>query len=100
MHDEISHSNAMIDNDIWHTFAEQRRHQFMAMSMYLVPLEQVQQILVADFPLLATLINRSVVRLDTSDLVGDENVVFGDEEADAYIDCWRRVAGKYVSCGL
>ena len=102
MHDELAHPDAMIDSDhdLWHQFSEQRKHQFMIMSIYLVPLDQVQQIIAAEFPVLAGLVNRSVVRLDTSDLAGDEGVVFCEEEADAYIDCWRRVAGKYASCGL
>jgi hypothetical protein len=72
----------------------------MAMSVYLVPLEQVHDIIVRDFPSLRDLVNRSFVRLDTSDLDGDEGVVYCDQEADRYMDCWRRVAGKYASCGL
>jgi hypothetical protein len=95
----MAHPDAMIDSDLWHQFAEERKHQFMIMSVYLVPLDQVQQIIAVDFPVLVELVNKNVVRLDTSDLAGDEDVVFGDKEADAYIDCWRRVAGKYASCG-
>jgi hypothetical protein len=94
----MAHPDAMIDCDLWHQFAEARKHQFMVMSVYLLPLDQVQQIIAADFPLLVDLVNKNVVRLDTSDLAGDEDVVFDDEEADAYIDCWRRVAEKYASC--
>ena len=72
----------------------------MTMSVYLVPLDQVREIIAMDFPALKDLVNRSFVRLDTSDLDGDEGIVYCDQEADRYIDCWRRVAGKYASCGL
>jgi hypothetical protein len=70
------------------------------MSVYLVPLDRVQEIIAKDFPALTDLVNRSFVRLDTSDLDGDEGIVNSDQEADRYIDCWRRVAGKYASFGL
>lgn len=72
----------------------------MVMSVYLVPLDRVREIIAKDFPVLTDLVNRSLVRLDTSDLDGDEGVVYSDQEADRYIDCWRRVAGTYVSYGL
>jgi hypothetical protein len=98
MHGELTQTQT-IGNDLWHQFSEQRKLQFMAMSIYLVPLSQVQEIITAEFPALSGLVGRSVVRLDTSDLVGDEGIMYCDEEADRYIDCWRRVAGKYAACG-
>jgi len=86
--------------DLWHQFDKQCKHQFMHMSVYLLPLDQVREIIAQDFPALRDLVeNRSFVRLDTSDLDGDEEFVYCDQEADRYIDCWRRVAGKYASCG-
>jgi hypothetical protein len=97
MQDEIAQS---ADLDLWHQFDKQRKRQFMIMSVYLVPLDQVRDIIAEDFPALMELVNRSFVRLDTSDLDGDEGIVSCDQEADRYIDCWRRVAGKYASCGF
>jgi hypothetical protein len=99
MHNEFTNVDP-IEIDLWHQFDMERKHQFMAMSVYLVPLDQVREIISTDFPALRDLVNRSFVRLDTSDLDGDERVVYCDQEADRYIDCWRRVAGKYASCGL
>jgi hypothetical protein len=74
----------------------------MAMSVYLIPLEQVKQLVTSDFSVLLDLVvKQESVRLDTSDLQGDdEGIVYCDEAADRYVDCWRRVADKYVSCGL
>jgi hypothetical protein len=86
--------------DPWHQFASQIKDQFMAMTIYLIPLSEMQLIVSADFPGLRELVNRSFVRLDTSDLDGAEDIVYCEEEADRYIDCWRRFAGKYASCGL
>jgi hypothetical protein len=71
----------------------------MAMSIYLVPLEQVQGIVGGEFKALAELVNRRFVRLDTSNLLGDEGIVQCDEESNRYIDCWRRVAKVYGSTG-
>ena len=94
MRDEIPHPTD------WHQFDKQRKHQFMAMSVYLIPLDQVREIIVDDFPALRELVNRRFVRLDTSDLRGDEGIVYCDQEADRYIDCWRRFAGKYANYAL
>ena len=100
LHEEIPQQSPT-ELDLWHQFDKQRKHQFMTMSVYLVPLDQVRDIIARDFPALKDLVDhRSFVRLDTSDLVGDEGVVYCDHEADRYIECWRRVAGKYASCRL
>ena len=100
MHDEFAHTSPS-EQDPWHQFDKQRKDQFMAMSVYLVPLESVHAILRDDFPVLRGLVEKSFVRLDTSDLTGeDEGIVYCEEECDRYIDCWRRVAGKYATCGL
>ena len=95
---ELTQTNPLED-DLWHQFDKRRKHQFMAMSVYLIPLDQVRHIIASEFPALKDLVNRNFVRLDTSDLDGDEGIVYCDQEADRYIDCWRRVAGKYASCG-
>ena len=101
MHDEFAHPHDHPSPDLWHQFDKQRKDQFMAMSVYLLPLDQVHAILRDEFPALRGLVERSFVRLDTSDLAGeDEGIVYCEEEADRYIDCWRRVAGKYASCRL
>ena len=100
MHNEIPQDHTCSALDLWHQFEQQRKRQFMEMSVYLVPLAQVREIIEGNFPALKDLVNRSFVRLDTSDLDGDEGVVYCDREADRYIDCWRRVAEKYASCGL
>jgi hypothetical protein len=89
-----------IDCDRWNQFSHERRRQFMAMSIYLVPLDQVQGIVGEEFKALAELVNRTFVRLDTSNLLGDEGIVQCDEESNRYIDCWRRVAKIYGSTGL
>lgn len=100
MHEEVP-KQLPTELDLWHQFDKQRKHQFMTMSVYLVPLDEVREIITRDFPVLRDLVNhRSFVRLDTSDLDGDEGVISCDLEADRYIDCWRRVAGKCASCRL
>jgi hypothetical protein len=94
----ISETGEM-DGDRWNQFSFQRRQQFMAMSIYLVPLDQVQEIIGEEFKVLAGLLSRSFIRLDTSNLLGDEGIVHCDEESNQYIDCWRRVAKIYGSAG-
>lgn len=101
MHSDPTHPELTADGDLWHKFSAQRKHQFMAMSVYLVPLDQLREIIAADFPAFKDLlIDRNLRKLDTSDLDGDEGIVYCDQEADQYIDCWRRFAEKYASCGL
>ena len=101
MHDEMPLQEPPMEIDLWHQFDKQCKHQFMHMSVYLLPLDQVREIIAQDFPALRDLVeNRSFVRLDTSDLDGDEEFVYCDQEADRYIDCWRRFAGKYANYAL
>ena len=100
MHDEFAHAPSQ-QEDLWHKFDKQRKDQFMAMSVYLLSLEQVRQILQDEFPALRELVEKNFLRLDTSDMTGeDEGVVYCEEEAERYIECWRRVAGKYASSAL
>jgi len=85
--------------DLWHEFDKSRKSQFMAMSVYLIPLESLRAIITSDFPALSDLVGQGGVRLDTSDLDGgDKETVYCDSKADQYIDCWRRVAGKNTAC--
>jgi hypothetical protein len=85
--------------DLWHEFDKECKSQFMAMSVYLIPLDAVRDIIAKDFPALSDLVSEHFQRLDTSDLEGgDAEIVYSDSAADRYIDCWRRVAGKYASC--
>ena len=88
-----------ITEDLWRKFHNLRLQQFMAMSIFLIPLSDVHEIVERDFPALAELVRKRAMRLNTSDLNGgDENIVNSDLEADRYVDYWRRVAGKYASC--
>lgn len=88
-----------IDSDPWHRFLDERRRQFMAMSVYIIPVDEVQKIIREEFKALVGLFDRSSIRLDTSGLSGDEEIVYCDEESDRYMECWRRVSMVYGSCG-
>jgi predicted lipid carrier protein YhbT len=99
MKDELSQQTP--SHDLWEQFSEERKRQFMAMSVYLIPLDQVLQLVGSEFSVLVDLLNRNLVRLDTSDLLGeDEGIVHCDEETDRYVDCWRHVADRYAVSGL
>jgi len=96
---DIRKRNSDDNGDLWHEFDKTRKSQFMAMSVYLIPLESLRDIITNDFPALSHLVGQGGVRLDTSDLDGgDKETVYCDFKADQYIDCWRRVAEKYAVC--
>jgi hypothetical protein len=86
-----------IKKELWHEFRNDREPQFKAMSVYLVPLNEIREIVSRDFPAVVPLIERPLVRMDTSDLDEDENFVYSDVETDRFVDCWRRVAKQFAS---
>ena len=96
MPEEFGRSDSS-NEELWYQFYNDRKRQFLAMSMYLVPLDQIRQIITTDFPALAPLVDRPVIKLDTSDLHGDERAVYSEVETDRYIDCWRTVVGNCTS---
>lgn len=88
------------DGDLFGRFVTDRRREIMAMSMYLIPMDQVRAIVVDDFKALAGLFDGcTVIRLDTKNLWGDEGIVYCDEESDRYLECWRRVVKVFNLCG-
>jgi hypothetical protein len=88
------------DGDLFGRFTADRRQQIMAMSMYLIPMDQVRAIIVDDFKALVGLFDGSlVIRLDTTHLHGTEELVYCDEESDRYLECWRRVVKFFNLCG-
>jgi hypothetical protein len=80
------------EGDLFDRFIKERRAQFNASSVYLIPVDQVREIVASDFKAFAELFGRAPIRLDTTHLHGDEEIVYCDEESDRFMECWRRVA--------
>jgi len=96
MREELRESKGVPHDELFYRFYQQKRIQFMSMSIYLIPLNDVKEIIERDFPALAErVLSKNCIKLDTKDIVGDDTVVSRDEETDRYMDCWRRVAREF-----
>jgi hypothetical protein len=96
MVEEVGHPDSE-SKPLWHRFHFNKTAQFMSMAIFLIPLSQVRQILSTDFAAVAPLVEKRVIKLDTSGLqVDGRDVQSSEPETDRYIDSWRKVVGKYV----
>jgi hypothetical protein len=96
MREELREAKTVPHDELFYRFYQQKRIQFMLMSVYLIPLNDVQKIIERDFPALAgPVLSKKCIKLDTKDIVGDDSVSLRDEEADRFMDCWRKVAREF-----
>lgn len=92
MREELMEQNSLPHGKLFYQFFNQKRIQFMGMSIYVIPINDIREIVKRDFPALVEIFTKDCARLDTKNIRGDDTVVCRDEETDRFMDCWRKVA--------